>query len=63
MSLNLKVEKQETLGETIGVPCSAEMLKDLRRLRNACGKTVNEKIREFIGQLIQENKDKLEKAG
>lgn len=62
LTLNLKVEKQEIYNETVGIPCTEEQKIMLNRLRKVCGKPVNQKIREFIGELIKENKDKIEKA-
>nr|BFD63170.1 hypothetical protein BdHM001_18510 [Bdellovibrio sp. HM001] len=62
LSLSLKVDKQEICTETIGIPCSEDMKRQINQLRKVCGKPVNHKIREFIKELIEQNKDKLEKA-
>lgn len=62
LSLNLKVEKQEIYNEVLGFPCTEDMKRDIQRLRKVCGKSVNQKVREFIKELLTENKDKLEKA-
>lgn len=63
MDLKLKEPKSSAASHitiTLPVPVSYEMYEDMKVLKDKYGKEVNEKIREFLRDLIQQN---LEKAG
>lgn len=62
LDLDLKIEKVDVIDVTMPVPMSSDMKKDIDALKKVCGKSVNQKIREFLCQLLEENKDKIKKA-
>jgi len=64
LNLSLNDEPEESIRETLPVPCSPTMKATLDELKKKCGKhKVNRLIREVLQSLIDQNKDKLEKAG
>lgn len=62
LDLSLNIEKEETISETLPVPCSPELKRKVDALKKVCGKSVNKKIRDFMWILVNEHQDKLEKA-
>ena len=62
LNLDLKIEKITPLEKTLGIPCSEELRADVVKLKRLCGKNVNEKIREFLQRLVDENREILKKA-
>ena len=60
ISLKPTLEPTESIGTNISIPCSPSMKQDIDRLKKYYGKSVNAKIREFMNQLIKENKDKIQ---
>lgn len=63
LKLNPKSDKSETIDETLPVPIPTYLKRDVDRLKKVCGKAVNEKIREFIKSMVDENKGLIDKAG
>lgn len=63
MDLKLKQipKNSSTITTRISIPCSEAMRVELEELKRLCGKSVNEKAREFFQALIDQNKNK--KAG
>lgn len=60
--MNLKVEKTEAIEETLPVPLSSTLKNKINILKKVCGKAVNAKIREYLEQLAEENKDIIKSA-
>ena len=58
LDLNLEIHQKEVITETLPVPISPELKRRIDDLKRVCGKSVNEKIREFMWTLVDQNKDK-----
>ena len=55
MKLKIVPENQESISTHISVPCSPLMHSELKDLKKRFGKSVNEKIRQAIQNIIKEN--------